>query len=290
MSWTAQPVAAFTLILLAVAYSQGARTLRGQGRGPGPAQVIAFGLGATLVAAATLSPLVDLRHEYLFARSLQQVLVSIAAPPLLWYGGIGSCLGAALPRFSALQRWRQRPLIVSILSLLRTVANPGVAWAAALSLFALWHDPFVLAWLNSVQWRANAGLWIYGGVYMIFWWHALAAEPRWHKPLPVWIRFLYLIVGGEAANMLTGVSLAFRSFPLYPYYAADPAPLLSPLRDQMISGAIIWVTGSFFYIFVAVAVVGQHLFRNARPRAVPPREWRKATRRTIAPGLEDRVG
>ena len=50
----------------------------------------------------------------------------------------------------------------------------------------------------------------YWATFMMFWWHAMAAMPHLHRPLPVWLRFLYLIVGGEVANMITGVTLAFR--------------------------------------------------------------------------------
>ena len=57
----------------------------------------------------------------------------------------------------------------------------------------------------------------------------------------------------------------------------------------MISGGFIWVTGSFIYIGVAVALLGQVLVRRRFEPQLPPRDWQKATLLTIAPGLEDRV-
>ena len=291
MTWVFYPGTTFFLTACIVAYFVGFRKLQSLEQGLKGRQAGAFAMGAILLAIATISPLNSLRAEFLFARATQQVLVAILVPPLLWYGQTVSCV--AIP-FAA--RWHRRKYraatwLARLEVGLKFLTGPGVVWTVTLCLFALWHDPYVLSWLNAVPWRANAGLWVYFSTYFLFWSHAMAVAPRWHKPLPVWIRFLYLIVGGEVSNMLVGVSLAFRPFVLYDFYAVGNVNgFPNPLEDQMISGAIIWVSGSFVYIVIAVALLAQSLFRRPLPNKVPSMDWQRATRRTIAPGLEDRVG
>lgn len=290
LNWILHPAATAFLAICTVSYFLGFRSQRSSNEELGHRQSAAFVLGAILIAVATISPLNAVSQDFLFARALQQILVGILAPPLLWYSQAVLCIAAP---FQGL--WRQlgrspnawaakyKPTLISL-------TGPGVIWALTLCIFVVWHDPKVISWLNAAHWRANAGLWIYFSSFFLFWWHAMAKSPYWHKPLPIWMRFLYLIVGGEVANMLVGVSLAFRPYVVYEYYASRSVHgIPSPLQDQMISGAIIWVTGSFVYILVAVALLGQNLFHRPPPNRVPPLDWQSATHRTIAPGLEDRV-
>ena len=291
MNWTLYPGAIAFLTACVIAYIAGFKKLRSSEQRLGAREAGAFALGVILLAVATASPLTTLREDYLFARAIQQVLVAILAPPLLWYGRAVSCIAVPLTGFWSPPNHLRAAGTIKVITGLRFLTGPGVVWAFTLCIFALWHDPTVLRWLHAAPWRAHAGLWIYFGTYFLFWGHAMAMAPRWHTPLPAWLRFLYLIVGGEVANMLLGVSLAFRSFVLYDFYTADPTRgFLTPLQDQMISGAIIWVSGSFVYIFIAMALLGQALFHRPLPHKVPSRDWQRATHRTIAPGLEDRVG
>ncbi len=291
MNWTMYPGAAAFLTVCTILYIAGFRRFRTAETRPGVCHAGAFALGTALLAVATISPLNTLKEDYLFARAIQQVLVAILAPPLLWYGRALSCIAAPVMEFRPRSDNKHMARIVKGTAGLKHLTGPGVVGGLTLGIFALWHDPAVLSWLHATPWRANAGLWIYFGIYFLFWGHAMAMIPHWHPPLPVWLRFLYLIVGGEVANMLVGVSLAFRPFVLYDVYATHNAPgFPTPLQDQMISGAIIWVSGSFVYIFIAVALLGQALFRRPLSPQVPSREWQRATHRTIAPGFEDRVG
>lgn len=249
-----------------------------------------FGLGILCLGIALLSPLATLKNEYLFARSLQQVLVGILAPPLLWYGrtfervwyGIPTTIRQCIAQLS--QSFTLLPRVCI------WATSPGLVWLGTLAVFGLWHDSSVVDWLMPIPWLADAFLGVYFLAFVLFWWHALAAAPRLHPALPIWARVVYLVVGGEIANMVTGISLAFRSEPLFSHYALQPhAHGLSALQDQMVSGGIIWVTGSFVYVFIAMVLLGQAIFRHRPPPEVPPRDWQTATLGTIAPGLERRL-
>lgn len=290
MHWTVQPLAVLALCGGVLLYAAGQRPARLAGQTLKARHKAAGALGFLCLATAFLSPLAVLRHDFLFARSLQQILAGILAPPLLWYGQALAVAGHGLPA-----SWRDslrrlpftRPRLIAGL---QCISSPGATWPFALCVFVLWHDPALVERTMARTWTANFSLWLYCIAFLLFWWHAMDAPPRLHPSLPIGLRFLYLIAGGEIANLIVGVSLAFRAYPLYGYYAdATGRAGLTALQDQMISGGLIWVTGSFVYVFVAVALLGQALFRRPWHPRVPPREWQSATWRTIAPGLEERL-
>ncbi len=290
MHWTFHPLATLGLILLGSLYIRGLRTVPEEPVAGKIRFVAAFVLGVLCLGTAVLSPLVTLKNEYLFARSLQQVFAGILAPPLLWYGRTLEFAWYGIPSAvrRGLQRGWQRTHPLPRLFVWAT--SPGLTWLITLGVFGLWHDSTVVDRIMPIPWLADAFLWLYFLMFGLFWWHALAAFPRLHPPLPIWTRLVYLIIGGEIANMVTGISLAFRAEPLFAYYAMQPHPTgLSALQDQMVSGGIIWVTGSFVYVFIAMTLLGQVIFRNRPQPAVPPRDWQTATVSTIAPGLEQRL-
>lgn len=287
--WTRHPVAAVLLIILLAAYFAGRSRLATQDR-PARYTVAVFGLGFVCLWVAFVSPLAELKFSYLYARTVQQALVGIMAPPLLLHGRMLAMLWHLVPgdRQHNLNLWWQGTSPWS--TVLHWVTGAGPVWLLTVSIFALWHDSATVNWLMERPRWANAALMPYWATYMMFWWHAMAAMPHLHRPLPVWLRFLYLIVGGEVANMITGVTLAFRQEATYNYYlTANSLEQLTAVQDQMISGGIIWVTGSFIYIGVAVALLGQVLVQRRFEPQLPPRDWQTATLLTIAPGLEDRV-
>lgn len=289
-NWTQHPIAAVLLLVLLAAYFAGRARLAPQNR-PARHLTAVFVLGFVCLWIAFASPLAELKFSYLYARTLQQALAGIVAPPLLLHGRLPDMLWhlASANRQSGLQaRWHGPSRWWAAL---RWATGPGPVWLLTVGLFALWHDSATVNWLMERPRWANASLTPYWVAFMMFWWHAMAASPHLHRPLPVWLRFLYLIVGGEVANMVTGVTLAFRQEATYSYYlSANSLERLTAVQDQMISGGIIWVTGSFIYIGVAVALLGQVLVRRRFEPYVPPRDWQTATMLTIAPGLEDRVG
>ena len=171
---------------------------------------------------------------------------------------------------------------------IRAATHPLVVWTLAFSVFLLWHEPGIANWLLAHPALYRVGLWGVWITYMLFWWPPLGTGPRLRPAMPPVIGFLYVILGGEAPNMVTGVTLAFRQTPAYDYYAGRLAtPGLTVMQDQMISGGIIWFLGSIVYVGVAVALLGR-LFRNFEAPQPPPISW-DATERTIAPGLEHRV-
>jgi putative membrane protein len=83
-------------------------------------------------------------------------------------------------------------------------------------------------------------------------WPSVARWPRWTIPL-----YLFL---GMLANDAVSAFLVFCDRVIYPSYDATSGLLgLSPLGDQAIAGALMWVFGTFVYLIPAVVITVQTL-------------------------------
>jgi len=121
-----------------------------------------------------------------------------------------------------------------------------------------WHVPaaFDLA-LQSHYWHEieHASFFTAG---ILFWWPVIepwpsvAESPRWSVPL-------YLFLATLPCDALSAF-LAFCDHVVYrPYLAAGGAFNLSPLQDQELAGALMWVTVTFAYLIPAMVVTVQIL-------------------------------
>ena len=288
-AWEFYPVSAAVMLTLFLPYLWGwLRMRRTRAQLATTARLISFVAGISALGLALHSPLVALQQELLIGRAAQQILIGLLAPPLLWLACPAHVILRGLPASS--RRWIVGKLRESSLSgrLIRRATHPLAIWLLAFSVFLLWHEPGIANWLlaHPAVYRLSLwGLWI---TYMLFWWYPLGTGPRLRSAMHPAIAFLYVIIGGEVPNMVTGVTLAFRQTPAYSYYDGRlPVPGLTTLQDQMVSGGMIWFLGSIVYFGVAFALLGR-VFRNFQSPRPPPINW-DATERTIAPGLEHRV-
>ena len=287
--WEFYPVSAAAILIIFLPYTWGWLRLR-RTRAPLAtiARLISFVTGIFALGLAIHSPLVALQQELLIGRAAQQILIGLLAPPLLWLACPVHVILRGLP--ASARRWTVGKLRDSTTSgrLIRSATHPLAVWMIAFSAFLLWHEPSIANWLlfHPTVYRLSLwGVWI---TYMLFWWYPLGTGPRLRSAMHPAISFLYVIIGGEVPNMVTGVTLAFRQTPAYSYYAGRlPVPGFTTMQDQMVSGGMIWFLGSIVYVGIAVALLGR-VFRNFESPRPPPISW-EATERTIAPGLEHRV-
>ena len=287
--WEFYPVSAAVMLIIFLPYTWGWLRMR-RTRAPLAtfARLISFVAGISALGLALHSPLVALQQELLIGRAAQQILIGLLAPPLLWLACPVHVILRGLP--ASARRWTVGKLKDSTTSgrLIRRATHPLAVWMIAFSAFLLWHEPSIANWLlfHPTVYRLSLwGVWI---TYMLFWWYPLGTGPRLRPAMHPAIAFLYVIIGGEVPNMVTGVTLAFRQTPAYSYYDGRlPVPGLTTMQDQMVSGGMIWFLGSIVYVGIAVALLGR-VFRNFESPRPPPISW-EATERTIAPGLEHRV-
>lgn len=288
-NWPWRPLTTVVLLALAFFYLRGwFRLHRVYPTLATPARLVALVVGGAALTTALLSPLYVLREQFLAARAAQQILLGILAPPLLWLACPFHVIHWGLP--TPLRRRVTRQLLRRSITrrIGRFVTQPGLIWLVTVSVFLFWHDPGFVDWTLQNDWRYGASLWLFFSTYMLFWGHPIGTAPRLHRTLPIGVAFFYIILGGEVPNLITGITLAFQETPTYAHYATQVSGFgLTALQDQMISGGMIWFSGSFIYILSAVLVLSRFFRREDIPPTLPL-AWH-ATERTIAPGLEHRV-
>jgi putative membrane protein len=195
---------------------------------------IALGLAALWIAVA--SPVAHLDHHLLTAHMAQHLMLMLVAAPLLLFGARSLAL-----------RWRP---------------HPAFCWLAGTVTVIVWHVPavFELA-LRSRFWHgfAQATFLIAG---LLFWRPVIQPVPG---ILTGWLVPLYLFFATLPCDALSAF-LTFCGHVVYRPYTSGHFGL-SPLEDQALAGAFMWVTVTFAYLIPALVVTAR-LLSDQRKHAV----------------------
>jgi putative membrane protein len=217
-----QVVVTAALILGALAYLRRWYRLR---RNLPAWRLAAFMGGLLLLWAVMGSPLAALDHELLTFHMLQHLALMTVAAPLILLG-----LGRV--------PWR---------------AHPVFCWLASTATVIGWHVPALFALgMRSEGWHlAEHACFFVAG--LLFWWpviqpwSSLATGPRWSVPL-------YLFLATLPCDALSAF-LTFCGRVVYPHYLHGQRLFdISPLGDQEIAGALMWIWVTFAYLAPAAAV------------------------------------
>jgi putative membrane protein len=228
-NWDPSLIAGLLLILVAYAVFTEPRLA---GRGPvAPWRRASFYAGWLLGALALVSPLCALSVSLFSARVAQHMVLTCAVAPLIALGMPGA--------------WRVRS---------------GAAAPIAAAVFALvlwfWHTPGPYAatfhgW--GVYWTMHLSAF---GAALALW---LALFDRAAERLGA------LVAAAALTSLqmgLLGAILTFTSRPLYaPHLATAAAWGLSPLADQQLGGAIMWIPAGLILVGVVVAGMAAALSR-----------------------------
>jgi cytochrome c oxidase assembly factor CtaG len=178
--------------------------------------------GAAAVWIAVASPAAHLDHSLLTAHMVQHLLLMLVAAPLILVG-IAPKLG----------RWRP---------------HAALCWAAGTVTVIAWHVPAVFERaLASPVWHGveQASFLIAG---MLFWLPVVASPATWLVPV-------YLFLATLPCDAL-GAFLAFCDHVVYAQYRhMHGAVHLSPMQDQQLAGAVMWVVATFAYMVPALVIM-----------------------------------
>jgi putative membrane protein len=186
-------------------------------------RVIAFTGGTAALLLVVASPAAHLDHHLLTAHMAQHLILMLVAAPLILMGA----RAAALPH---------PPL--------------AVCWFAGSLTVIFWHIPaiFELA-LESHLWHGleQASFVIAG----ILFWRPVIGSSGWSAPI-------YLFLATLPCDALSAF-LAFCGHVVYrPYLSGHTAMFgLSPLDDQALAGALMWVTVTFAYLIPALILTAR---------------------------------
>ena len=260
-SWT-PPLGTIAMLLVTAAiYALGFRRLHTQMPLRFPIwRLTAFigGIASLLVAIA--SPLEEFDDQLLQVHMTQHLILMLIAPTLLLAGAPAIVFVRAMPprlaklllgpamRSQIVRRW------------FACVTDPIVCWLAFAAAFWTWHLPgfFQLA-LRSERWHV-----VEHGCFFVtalmFWYPVIQPWPsvaRW----PRWSMIPYLLLA-DGQNTILAALFMFSDRLIYPFYATVPRVAgFTPLGDQIVAGAIMWVPGSLFYLVPGALI----MFRMLAP-------------------------
>ena len=196
-----------------------------------------FGIGWLITSLALISPLCALSVSLFTARVGQHILLTLVAAPLVALG-----LPASSTRIAGQELWA------------------ALAFAVALW---VWHSPgpYGETFLNPlVYWAMHVTTW---GAAVLFWWTVLRAPA---DRLGIAITAT-LVTGFQMA--LLGAVITWARAPLYWPHLVTPFEWgLTPLQDQQLGGALMWVPGGVIFLVAIVVPLALALRRAAYHRPV----------------------
>lgn len=243
------PIAA--VLLAAALYTRRTRTLARRGRPMPPWRQACFHLGLLALLAALISPLDRIGETRVFyAHMIQHLAIGELAPLLILLG----LSGAVLRPLLALPPARRLRFL-----LLPLVALP--IWAV--NLYA-WHLPALYGLAlesEPVHWLEH-GMFLAAGMLM---WGALI-DPL---PGPAWFgsgaKATYVLAVRALGCAILGNILIWSGTSFYPAYAEGERIWgISPLHDQQLGGAIMFIWGALITI-VAFSWFFLRWLREAEP-------------------------
>ncbi|MCC7106662.1 MAG: cytochrome c oxidase assembly protein [Chloroflexi bacterium] len=254
------------LAAAAVAYALAYRSAYRAGRVvPSRWRAVSFMGGIAVVAAALLGPIDTLSEALFSAHMVQHMLLIIAAPPLLVLGrpllvilrGLPSVQRRALLRYTL----GRRP----VRSVLAVVGRPVSVALLVNGGMVGWHLPpsYAAALQHPLVHVLEHGSFFLSA--LLLWWELTGPElprgQRWSTSESLLVLFTTWMVGD-----LLGATLALASTSFYPVYAETTTAWgLTPLADQQLGGAIMWIAGGAFFAGVMLCLLVRAYRRPIAP-------------------------
>ncbi|MEX0717839.1 MAG: cytochrome c oxidase assembly protein [Planctomycetaceae bacterium] len=275
--WNFDPLIVIGLGLLGGMYALGIRRLRGRIEAResaersvvGKARVLAFSGGMLALVVALVSPLDQLSDQLAWVHMVQHMLLMTVAAPLI--------VSAA-------------PLFVCLWGLAR---RGRIAFSRVRRKFDLWGFPWYALWQPLLVWIVYAvtmWVWHLPALYeaalrdplihdfqhlaffatACLYWRVLL-DPLSRFRLDRGLAVLYLFTTTLHA-MLLGVFMTLARTPWYADYDGRTQLWgLTPLEDQQLAGAIMWMPACFSYVIVAAILFAEWLRTTDESASLDPR-------------------
>jgi putative membrane protein len=255
-AWNLEPVILVSLGVTAWVYARGRRA-----RQPVPA-VLSFAAGLLVLAAALISPIDALGSALFAGHMFQHMLLILVAAPLLVLGAPLGPLLVGLPRAAQLRLGQGWHAVRGLRAAAHGLTQPLVVWALHTLVFWAWHAPGLYqAALRSQLIHGLEHLSLLGTA-LLFWWAVLPA--RGARPAAQGLAVLLLFTMALQSGLL-GALITFAPEPWYETYRASTAAWgLTPLEDQQLAGASMWVASGAAYLLAALVVFAAWLNRIER--------------------------
>ena len=219
-----------------------------------------FAAGWTTLFLALTSPIHELGEQLFSAHMLQhEILILISAPLISASHPGATLLWAFAPRQrSGIGGWVQR---VENSRPVRMLTAPLNAWILEAAALWLWHIPFLYQATLQSDWVHAAQHISFLGTAVLFW-SALYGVGR--SAMSYGAATLY-VFGTAVHCSALGALLTFSKILWYPAYAGTTGAWgLSPLEDQQLGGAIMWVPSGVVFIVIALALMARWISESDR--------------------------
>jgi cytochrome c oxidase assembly factor CtaG len=238
--------------------------------------------GLLVLFIALASPIGTYDTTLFSVHMVQHLLMIMVAAPLLAIAAPITLL-LRVSSGATRQRWIF-PVLHS--RLLRVISFPVVTWV----LFAgtMWVSHFSGLYDASLESEPihifEHGLYLL--VALLFWWPVVGADPSpWRMPHPGRIGYLFL---GMPQSSFLGLAILSAPAVLYAHYATLQRTWgPTPLEDQQLAGAIMWVGGdAVFFVALLLAVwvwLRAEEVEGRRVDARLDREAAAASRHSVSP-------
>jgi len=200
--------------------------------------------GWAVLALALISPLCPLSVALFSARASQHVAITMIAAPLI---------AAAFARAISVRSAHR-------LAALALIDSPIVAAFVFAAILWFWHAPAPYA----LTFDSVAAYWTMH-VTMI-----ASAVWLWYRLIDDGARPIEALIASLVSTVqmgFLGALITLAPHPLYaPHFATTPAWNLTPLEDQALGGAIMWVLGCIAFLAMAMTALSR-LLRSRTPVA-----------------------
>jgi putative membrane protein len=244
-SWNWDPIILAGLMFGAWMYFTGRRAGLGW-------REVSFMAGLVSLFLALISPLDALSTALFSAHMVQHTLLIVIVPPLLVWGTSPAGLASPLHKISN-QWWRNTSWLKP---LWRVLMQPAVAWILNVFTLWIWHTPglYQSAVENESLHMLEHLTFLFTS--LLFWWTITRPRARMGRGDP---GILALFTMGMQSGLL-GALLTFAPTPWYDVYESTTQPWgLTPLEDQQLAGAIMWIPMGAVYTAAALMLFLTHL-------------------------------
>jgi len=238
-------------------YVRGWSLLEAHGQRPLGWQTASFGGALSLAFVALISPLDAASSATLSAHMVQHVLLMLGVAPLLALSkplgplllGLPRPMGQLMGHAWQSAGWLRRAWQV--------VSHPTMAVALQAAALWAWHAPPAYQAALGNQWVHDAEHLSFLVTSLIFWWWVV--QPGKRRGEKIVVSFLALFAAAMQSTVLALV-ITMSPSPWYPAYAASTGAWgLTPLQDQQLAGAIMWVPSALIYLCAVVLMLASSL-------------------------------
>lgn len=259
--WSSPPFVTLVVAVGLIAWFAALRRIqRDHPSNPVPASHTLALLGAALLLLIALQSVVERYDTTLFSVHMVQHLLLLFPIPILLLRAapVTLLLRVASPR------WRARLLALLQSRTVGAASHPLVAWILlALVMWATHLSPLFDAALENPLLHDVEHL-LYLTAALLFWAPVASLDPVRHRlSRPAALVYLFTQM---PQNSFLGVAIMWSPRVLYPHYGSLNRPWgPTPLDDQQLAGALMWLAGDALFLLAIFAVLAAWMRAEERP-------------------------